>query len=393
MNTKELMLALLFAGLTSEKLSEEVRAAASGAEAQNSLFALAKSHDLAHIIGAVLSGEGLLLPKDELADGVDYQKEQMVAVMRYRRLEHELNSVCEVLEEEKILHAPLKGSVLRAYYPKPWMRTSCDIDVLVHPEDADRAATLLVERLGYKRGVKGSHDVSLHAESGIHVELHYALIEDGVFEKASRLLAGVWEHTVKVSEDSYRRLFTDEMFYFFHISHMAKHFLNGGCGVRPFMDLWILRHRMEYDDNARAELVAKGGLRDFEAAAVRLCECWFGHGEMDELSRQMDNYLFYGGVYGRFDNQVAVNQIREGGKFKYALSKIFLPYDVIKFYYPRLQKHRWLTPLYQVRRWFKLLFCGGAGRSVRTLKRNSNITSAEAAKTEKMLSALGIKTK
>ncbi|MBO4954226.1 MAG: nucleotidyltransferase family protein, partial [Clostridia bacterium] len=26
---------------------------------------------------------------------------------------------------------PLKGAVIRQYYPEPWMRTSCDIDIHV----------------------------------------------------------------------------------------------------------------------------------------------------------------------------------------------------------------------------------------------------------------------
>ena len=390
MNTKELMFALLFAGLTGEALCAEVREAAKSAEAQRALYALAKRHDLGHVVGAVLSEAGVILPASELGGEADFAREQMLAVVRYRRLEHELSSVCEVLEREKIAHVPLKGSVIRAYYRKPWMRTSCDIDVLVHPEDTERAATLLVERLGYRRGGTGSHDVSLHAESGIHVELHYALIEEGVMSEAGRLLLSAWDHAQLVSGYSYRYAFSDALFYFFHLSHMAKHFLNGGCGVRPFMDLWILRHRMEYDGAARAALVREGCLSAFDEAAVRLSECWFGGGERDELLSQMEEFLLTGGVYGEFDNQVAVNQVREGGRFKYALSKIFPPYDIIKFHYPILQKHRWLTPFYHVRRWCKLLFCGGAGRSVRTLKKNSNISSSEAAKTKKMLSALGI---
>lgn len=393
MNTKELTFALLFAGLTGEKISDEVREVAKSAEAQRELFALAKSHDLAHIVGAVLSEAGVLLSASELGEGVDFAKEQMVAVMRYRRLEYELSAVCEVLEAAEIPHAPLKGSVIRAYYPKPWMRTSCDIDVLVRPQDTERAAVLLVEKLGYRRGGTGSHDVSLHAESGIHVELHYALIEDNVFNAASELLRSVWEYAAPVSEKSFRYNLSDEMFYFFHISHMAKHFVNGGCGIRPFMDLYILCHRMDYDRKKRDELLSRGALADFETAAVKLSECWFGAAEYDELSLSMEQFLLTGGVYGGIGNQIAVNQVREGGKFKYAMSKIFLPYDIIKFYYPTLQKHRWLTPVYQVRRWFKLLFCGGARRSAKTLRKNSSISATEAARTEKMLASLGIESK
>lgn len=395
MNTKELMLALLRAGLRGEAVSAETLAAAQSADAQRELFALAKRFDLAHVVGERLSAAGLLTDGEEPGRGraADFKTEQMMAVMRYRRLEHELCSVCELFEREGIPHIPLKGSVIRKFYPKPWMRTSCDVDILVKPEDTERAASLLVSELGYDRGGTGSHDVSLFAESGIHVELHYSMIEEGVLSASYKLLSEVWEHASLAEGSVYRYELSDEVFYFYHISHMAKHFLNGGCGIRPFMDIWILRHAVEYDGEKRARLIREGKLEAFTAAAQQLSECWFGNGAHNGLTEEMENFLMSGGTYGGFENSIAVSQVREGGKLKYAVSKIFLPYDIIKFHYPRLQKHRWLTPIYQVRRWFKLLFCGGVKRSVKTLKKNSSITADDAERTKKLLTELGIEEK
>ena len=65
-------------------------------------------------------------------------------------------------------------------------------------------------------------------------------------------------------------------------------------------------------------------------------------------------------------------------------------YDVIKFHYPVLQKHRWLTPIMEVRRWFKLIFCGHAKRTVRELKYNSNISRAEAENAQAFLKNIGL---
>ena len=39
---------------------------------------------------------------------------------------------------------------------------------------------------------------------------------------------------------------------------MAKHFENGGCGVRPFIDLWILNHRRPFDRAKRESLLRDG---------------------------------------------------------------------------------------------------------------------------------------
>ena len=53
---------------------------------------------------------------------------------------------------------------------------------------------------------------------------------------------------------------TDEMFYFYHIAHMAKHFEEGGCGIRPFIDLWTLDNIKDVDHDKRDELLSRGNL-------------------------------------------------------------------------------------------------------------------------------------
>lgn len=75
---------------------------------------------------------------------------------------------------------------------------------------------------------------------------------------------------------------------------------------------------------------------------------------------------------------------------KYALSKIFIPYDVVKFHYSILQKHRWLTPFMEVRRWGKLIFCGHAKRTINELKYNQKISADQADVTKKFLENIGL---
>ena len=56
-----------------------------------------------------------------------------------------------------------------------------------------------------------------------------------------------------------------------------------------------------------------------------------------------------------------------GGKVRYIMSRIFLSYDSLKVLYPTLQKHRWLTPIMQVWRRFRLLFKGKMKTSLHEL--------------------------
>ena len=149
------------------------------------LYKLAKSHDLAHLVGDALIKNNLIEDGEIKAK---FQKQIMLAVYRYEKINYELGRLRKVLNEAKIPFIPLKGSVLRRYYPEPWMRTSCDIDVLVHESDLERAVSALTSAAGYKADSKGSHDVGMFSDSGVHLELHYSLIEYKIVGSAADVL-------------------------------------------------------------------------------------------------------------------------------------------------------------------------------------------------------------
>ena len=369
-----------------DALGEEERAFCS--EQMELLYKLSKKHDIAHLIGDALSKQKLLESGDEWAQ--KFQKERLLALYRYEQLNFALGEICQTLEAAEIPFLPLKGSVIRPYYPEPWMRTSCDIDVLVHEEDLDRAVAALTEGMNYRSGVKGSHDIPLFSPGGMHIELHYVLVEDDVANQANATLSNVWQYTCEKEGYTYHMVMSDEMFYFYHIAHMAKHFEYGGCGIRSFLDLWILEQKIVYDTEKRDELLKKGDLFTFAMASEMLSKVWFGDGMDTEVTQSMEKYILHGGVYGTMDNKVAVQQKRKGGKVKYLFSRVFLPYNSIKFHYPILEKHRWLMPFMQVRRWFKLIFLGGLKRSVNEISINATLSKEQQDSTQQLLKQLGL---
>ena len=85
------------------------------------LYKLSKAHDLAHLVGDALIKNDLI-GNDEIK--AKYQKQVMIAIYRYEKINYELNHLRSALNEAQIPFIPLKGSVLRQYYPEPWMRTS-----------------------------------------------------------------------------------------------------------------------------------------------------------------------------------------------------------------------------------------------------------------------------
>ena len=349
-----------------------------------SMIKNASKHDLAHLLAQGLKNNGLM-PDDPAAEKVIFK-----AIYRYERLKHEYDKICTAFEKAKIPYMPLKGAIMREYYREPWMRTSSDIDVLVKESDLERAAAVLVSECAYKHGNKGPHDIPLYAENGVHIELHYDLLEEGRAANSVEVLADVWRCASVREKHDYFYEMTDEMFYFYHVSHAAKHFENGGCGIRSLLDLWILDSICPNNKDCRDELLNRGGILKFANAVRHLAKVWFGDAYHTELTRALEDYILQGGTYGDGKNRVTLQGVKKGGKVRYLISRIILPYEEMKFYYPITQKHPVLTPLMQVRWWCKLIFCGHLGRSTAEINYSFKVTDNEVKDTIKLLDSIGL---
>lgn len=383
--TVDVTMALLRSAALGVTLTEEEKTLF-GEESLSDLLGLAKKHDLAHLLAFGMKQNGLVTEASKGAEQAIFK-----AAFRYERLNFDYLRLIETLESAKIPFLPLKGSVIRAYYPEPWMRTSCDIDVLVHKEDLERGIEAISSSMSFELRERGTHDVSLFSADGMtHVELHFDLVEEGRARKGDVVLDRLWE-CVRL-KDSYEYFYemSDAFFYLYHIVHMAKHFEVGGCGVRPFLDLWILDHLPKADERARREIIEEAELESFTDTAKRLSRVWFDGEERDSLTESMEQYILHGGVYGSVDNRVALQQGRKGGRLGYILSRLFLSYEHLVRYYPVLEKRRWLMPLMQVRRWFRLLNPASAKRAGRELNANRSVESSEAERMEQFLNDIGL---
>ena len=387
MEIASMMFALLRFEINGTKLGEDVKNCITS-EVLPALFKLSKKHDLSHLVGDALDKNSLLPENSEAKKR--FLHERNMAIYRYEQLQYELEQICAILEEAKIPFIPLKGSVLRRYYPEAWMRTSCDIDVLVKEERLEEVKELLVKELSYECGEYGSHDVSLKAPSGVHVELHYNLIEEHISSENEKVLERVWDVLSEKENAPYCREMSDALFYFYHIAHAAKHFKNGGCGVRPFLDDWILSNTMRSSLAQRRVLLQEGRLLKFTDSFQGLSQCWFSDNEYNALTKEMEVYILHGGVYGSQDNQIAVQQVKKGGKGRYLLSRIFLPYSLLVTQYPILKKHKWLMLFCQVGRWVRVLFSGRVQNIKQELTVNAAISEEKKNTVEGLLQSLDI---
>jgi len=373
MQVHEVLFALLRSEVCGQTAGDEVKNALSDAMLSQ-LYMLSNQHDLAHIVSRALEKLGITGEEGVLQD---FKRKNLQAIYRYVRLDYDFSRVCAAFEEAKIAYLPLKGALLRAYYPEAWMRTSCDVDVLVKKENLDAAKSILVNQLGFYGELRSAHDVSFYSGNEVHFELHHTLIEHWRSEEQNDLLQNIWSVATPAKEGTYRYAMPDEWFYFYYTAHMAKHVTRGGCGIRAFLDLWIMENCMAYDSAKREALLKQGGLEAFSRTARQLSQVWFSGQPADPLAERLGKFVLAGGIYGTYENNIAARQSKVKGKMRYIRSRLFERYEMMVVYYPVLEKHRWLLPFFQVVRWAHRIFSGGAGRAVRELRINARTTHDE----------------
>lgn len=266
----------------------------------------------------------------------------------YRAIQHDnaLRKIRTVLDEEQIPYVLLKGAVLRHLYPNILFRTSSDIDILVHEDDLKRAVKSLEEKAGFKKELENYHDISMIG-SRTHLELHFSIKEND--EKLDRMLVKAWDYAEPSGEGCLYK-FTPEYQVFHIVAHMSYHFLHGGLGIRPLLDLWLLRKKTQYDETLVEELLSQCDLVKFYKECCYLSDVWMEEKEHTQTSRLFEDFCLSGSVFGNSEFRIAGAQRNNRG-WRYICSRAFPPkYQVKEFYKDPTGKEHTL-PYYYVKRW------------------------------------------
>ncbi|MBR0230709.1 MAG: nucleotidyltransferase family protein [Clostridia bacterium] len=314
------------------------------------LLSLSKFHDLAHVIYYELNKR---IENWEGDTHNRFKQQYDNSIYRFVKRDLAIEQVKEAFEMAHIDYILLKGSYLLKLYPQPWMRTSSDVDVLVRKEDIDRAIVTLNKK-GFVQFLETSKDISFYTPEHYHIELHHSLMEEGIFDNANQLLNTIWD-CVEPNVSKYEKYMSGEMIYFYHVVHMAKHFKNGGCGVRFFIDLWLLNHTISFDNDKRVALIKSSGLDSFEKKVRLLSEKWFSRNEDFSDIQEIEKYIFEGGTYGNLDHSAAIRKNNARNMLLYYMRRVFQPYCIMKNSYPKLRKYPILLPFFWVARWFNIL--------------------------------------
>ena len=180
-----------------------------------------------------------------------------------------------------------------------------------------------------------------------------------------------------------------DMFCYFHIVHLAKHIMTGGCGIRPILDLCFVEKNMKTTEKLH-QFLEEGKMENAYSIATRLKDVWFFGKEHTNESRRFGSYVITGGVYGNLENVVTVKKMNRGNAFKYALSRIFIPYNKLIYRYPQLENRKYLLPYYEVKRWLDLLLGGRGKFAYNEFKANNALTRDKVDEIRQMKSDFGI---
>lgn len=246
-----------------------------------------------------------------------------------------INKLSKAFDDNNIDYILLKGSVINKFYPEPYMRTCSDIDILVKEESIENAISVVEKYTDFKRDASAEkiigklyHDISF-INNRVHLELHFSIKEN--IEKMDRILESAWSFSC-YSGIGNMYLFTTEFQVFHIIAHMANHFIRGGLGIRPFIDLWLMRKNTVYNEQQVLLLCKKCGLLKFYNECCSLVNYWFDNQEPSKTTKMLEKSCFIGGVYGSELFRIASEQRTHSGIF-YILSRIFPPkYELLEYY-------------------------------------------------------------
>ena len=297
-----------------------------------------------------------------IPDEVKKQMRRDAELAIFREANQELGAgvILDAFEERGIDCMPLKGYIIKHMYPSVEMRGMCDVDILIHTDDMERIRPIM-ENNGFMMSVESRHEY-VYKSNTITVELHKSVVpcyNRDLYE----YYGDGWGFAKRKPGYNHRYEMATEDLYVYTAAHTAKHYLNGGAGIKHVADNYVMRHKAEMNRQYIETELAKLGLNRFESILSRLAEAWFGDGGYDGETKEMAYYILNSGAWGtkeRADSSRVYRETENGGytaaRIKTLFRTVFPEKDTLSLRYKIVARHGWMYPLAAVYRWFDVLF-------------------------------------
>lgn len=302
--------------------------------------------------------------------GIDKKTEPMRGLFNYliptmnvtEKQHFTVNQIFAAFEENGIDYMPLKGTELQPYYPSRELRVMGDADILIRMEQYEKIKPIM-QQLGFAFEYESDHEL-VWKNKNLFLELHKRLIPSYNRDYAAYYGDG-WRLGHPEKEGSHRYVMTneDQMIYLF--THFAKHYRDGGVGIRHVLDLYVFsKAHPDMDQAYMGRELKKLRLLEFYNNVCTTLKVWFENAPETEITDMITNVIFRSGAFGLAEDRVAAGGLREMGEGKSAnemrsrrlRNLLFLPYDAMCETYPVLKKWKILLPVMWLVRAFKVVF-------------------------------------
>ena len=291
----------------------------------------------------------------------------------------EIRRIAQAFDKNGIDYMPLKGCNMKALYPQPELRMMGDADILIRVEQYDSIVPIM-ESLGFTSVLESDHEL-IWKSPFLYLELHKCVIP--TYNKDYYAYFGDgWNRANR--EGGFRYGMSPEDTWIYLFTHFAKHYRDGGIGCRHVVDLWVYRRAYpDLDETYIGEELEKFQLREFHENICRMIGAWFEEQVLDEKSDVLTTCLFASGSWGRHEDYVLSQSIKESqnfpvgfsGRLVYLGKLLFPKAENMKRIYPILQKVPWLIPvMWLIRPFYKVLF---QGWKLKRHRQNLNLLSRE----------------
>lgn len=271
----------------------------------------------------------------------------------------EREKVLNEFEKNGIWYMPLKGCLIKDYYPKMGMRQMSDNDILFDMNYRSKVKDIM-ESLGYKieEYEESNHDAYCK-EPIYYFELHTKLFEESLHKNYHDYYIDMKRIMKKDNNNKYGYHLSDEDFYIYITTHEAKHYKTYGTGIRGLIDCYIiLKNKMnKLDWKYIKQELDKLGVTDYEKRRRKLAMKLFSKVKFPKLNEEEIKILEYymtSGTHGKYSNFVK-GKLKNQSKISYILSCVFISRERMNAYLPFTAKSPLLYPLGVVIRFFKLM--------------------------------------
>lgn len=314
-----------------------------------------------HSITNIIAYE-IIKPSFDVSDDIKAYFNDVIlqSAAKEARLEVETIELINSFEKSQIPHMLLKGSVLKNYYPRPDMRSMCDVDILVG-EHLDEAMKIMNAHGFELKSRDFLHDC-YNKKPFINVELHSSLFDKELTSLYDYFKIG-FERAKLKSNFSFRYELSKDDFYIFIITHLAKHFKRTGTGIRSVTDIYLyLKNNADLNFDYINQELEKIGLRRFSDKIRQIAFNWFSNGIIN-YEDAVENYIITSGTYGSNLN-IELNRFLQNdngksyrfNKFKYIINVVFPDINYMSARYSKLARKPFLLPYYWIKRIVFTLF-------------------------------------